>query len=1013
MHTMLLAPVREAPPAATLQIALFGSPQLHTGQQVLALPRKQLRAVVFRLASSSQPVAREQLCFLLWPDTPEATARRYLTVLLNQLRQALPIPELLLAQHDAIQLDHAQASVDTIVFSQAISAAPASRNMTQLAQAVDLYSGPFLDGFSLPASLEFDSWAEQERRSWERRYLDALALLVDAYTAQREYGQAIEVAERALAADELAEEMHRRLIELYDLFGDRSRALRQFERCVLVLERELGVSPLPETRELYESVRDGRATEPPMRAMSGRALAVPAAPPPGGAPKTHPTLPVAPTPLIGRAELLAQADAMLIDPTVRLLTLCGPGGSGKTRLGLQIAWDIADLFAHGAVFVALAPLRDPAFVVQAVAQACGLKQDSLAALSEYLREKHMLLVLDNCEHLVTAGPQIAALLAAAPDLHILATSRAALHVQGEHTLVVPPLPLPDLAHLPENALLATIPSMALLLARTHAVNARFQLNDENAAELAEICVRLDGLPLAIELAAARLKLLAPRDMLRRLDRRLAVLTNGARDLPNRQQTLRAMIDWSYRLLDHDEQVWFERCGVFVGSWSLATVESLHERLGHADTSALDLMSALADKSLIEVITSDDGDVRFRMLETIREFAAEQLHQRGSPDATHQAHADAFLALVEPWDFNVPEWLANVERELGNLRVALRWYLNHDGEADRALALSLVLARFWYWRDWISEGRWWLEQVIAHSAQVRSAARADAVNWTGLFATVAGDPSAALELYQEALQLARDLSLLKPRANALLGLGTIHSRQGDAACAKAALEESLAVARQIALPIQVSNACYMLANILISQGGDIERGIALYEECLVITRQHNMKIVESMALSALGQVLALTGDLARADALLTQAFRQQREMNATMAIGWTLLYFGLLRYQQAQYQQAAQHFLESLDEAPQGGAHSIAPAALEGIAGVLSMQLQPERAARLLGTAEALRETGPVARSLLEQPLYERILTSVRAQLAAHAIAAAWQSGRGLSAEQAIAEARTWVQRPRA
>ena len=288
--------------------------------------------------------------------------------------------------------------------------------------------------------------------------------------------------------------------------------------------------------------------------------------------------PAALAPLLGRTEELVQASAMLIDPTVRLLTLRGPGGSGKTRLAQQIAWDVADLFADGAVFVPLAALRDEALVIQAIASMCELKQASAAALTDYLRAKHILLVLDNCEHLLAAGPDIAALLAAAPHLHILATSRTALNLQGEHTFFVPSLPLPDLAHLPPLQALATVPSVALLLARTQALNARFQFTTENAADLAAICVRLDGLPLAIELAAARLKLLAPRDLLRRLDHRLAVLTSGSRDLPDLQQTLRATIDWSYRLLATDQQIWFERCSVFVGGWTLAAAEGLHERL---------------------------------------------------------------------------------------------------------------------------------------------------------------------------------------------------------------------------------------------------------------------------------------------------------------------------------------------------------------------------------------------------------------------------------------------------
>jgi predicted ATPase len=269
--------------------------------------------------------------------------------------------------------------------------------------------------------------------------------------------------------------------------------------------------------------------------------------------------------------------ARLADPAVRLLTLVGTSGSGKTRLGLQVAWDVADRFADGAVFVELAALRDPTLVLQAIGHACGLAQPSPTALAEHLRDKQLLLMLDNCEHLLTAAPEIAGLLDAAPGLRVLATSRAVLNLQGEHTSFVPPLPLPDLAYLPLLTALADVPAVALLRARTRALNPQFQITDDNAADLAAICVQLDGLPLAIELAAARLKLLAPRDLLRRLERRLALLTTGARDLPERQQTLRANIDWSYRLLDVVEQIWFERCSMFVGGWTLADAAALEQR----------------------------------------------------------------------------------------------------------------------------------------------------------------------------------------------------------------------------------------------------------------------------------------------------------------------------------------------------------------------------------------------------------------------------------------------------
>jgi predicted ATPase/DNA-binding SARP family transcriptional activator len=997
----------------------LGSPQLLCAGAAIPLARRQMRALFFRLAVALRPVARDQLAFLFWPDIGDSAARRNLTVLLNQLRQALPCPDLVLTQGDAILLNPAHLQTDTVVFAEALAQATRGGTIAPLTTAVDLYRGPFLDGFALPACAEFEAWAMQERQSWERRYLDALALLVDGYVARGAYPAAIAAAQRALAVDPLAEEMHRQLITLYATAGDRTAALRQFEQCVVLLERELGVSPLPETRAVYEAVRQGQIVVG--RAQSTRSLAPiidhsssSAADGVTKAQPGRPALPAPATPLIDREVEMAALQALLQTPGVRLLTLTGPGGSGKTRLALQIAWAMSAQVADGAAFVALAPVRDPELVLQAIAHAYGLKQSSAATLADYLGDKESLLVLDNCEHLLAAGPALAALLAAVPKLRILATSRAALNLLGEHTFPVPPLPLPDLAHLPPLATLATVPAVALLLARTQALNPRFQLTADNAADVAAICVRLDGLPLALELVAARLKLLAPRDLARRLDKRLALLTHGSQDLPERQRTLRATIDWSYRLLDVDEQIWFERCSIFVGSWTVAALEGLATQrqsrtpdtpFADLSTTLLDVLAALTDKSLVQVVTTDAGETRFTLLETMREFAAEQLQERGAADAVAQAHADYYWTLIEPWDINAPTWLADIERELDNLRAALRWYLSRPEQLEAAMRLGYRLARFWYWRDWLSEGRWWLDQLIAKSTGMASALRADVLTAAALQATVQGDSVRALALHDENLKLCAQLNLGRQRANSLNALATLYARKGDLPRAIGYLEESLTLARQIQNPDALCNACYMLAGILVDAGCDRERALLLYEECLCVARAHQRPIVESMTLAALGHLALFTGDLARATELLPQALAMQQAMNASMALGWTHVYLGVLALLQGDSDRAAHYFLQSLEAAPQGGAQYVIPFTLEGLAGVCNLRQQPAQGAQLLGAAEALRASLENPRAPIEVGFYTTIRTGIQTQLEPSALQCAWQRGRQLTTAQAIAEAR--------
>ena len=949
--------------------------------------RKGLWLFALLALRAGKEVDRAWLAATLWPDTKEATGLFYLRRELSGLRKALgeEAARLTSPVFSMLRLDLSGVEFDVVAFDQAA----AQMDQEDLERAVGLYGGPLLEGCA-------EEWAAPERQIRELAYTGALETLAEMALTRSDPQAAIPMLRRLVLNDPLRESAHRSLIRALAAKGDLAAARKVFRDLRIMLRRELNAEPGPETLDLVSRIRAD---------LKQKAIRV-AQKLEGGEEGREGSLPQPLTSLVGRATERDSIIEMLA--VSRLVTLTGTGGVGKTRLALEVAERIKESIANGAWFVDLSAITDAKLIGQGIAAVLEIRdvpgRSIDQVLSDRLQSRQLLIVLDNCEQVIEGAAGIVErLLQKCAGLKVLATSRQSLGITGESTFRVPSLDTPpDSDQSSADRAGLNYDSVRLFMDRASQASNGFSLSAENSADVAHICRRLGGIPLAIELAAARVRSLPVREIAERLDDRFAFLAGGIRSGAIRQQTLRASVDWSYDLLSEEEQGLFRGLSVFAGGFKLRHAEVICQ---DGQVSQIQhLLSELVDKSLVFF---DEWIGRYSLLETMRQYSNDLQRERNETTTYRDRHLAYFLALAEEAEPHLigaeqQFWLDCLEEEHDNIRNALRWSIEGNRRHENGLRLAAAISRFWNIRGHNREGRDWLVQLLSLEPEGQDLKiRSKALGSAGMLASDQGDASGAEIFFDEDIAILKMLGDRRGLAHSLNNKANLSYYKGDCESERTLREECLAIWRELDDPWGIALALGNLGWTAYTSG-DYFSACTLQEQSLAIRRELGLQRGIANSLHLLGVSVQALGDLPAARALLQESLSIQREVGWSRGVAVTLRDLGNLSFEEGDYRAARSSLDEGLAICSEIGDRFFLAGCLELSAQISAAQGEAIRAAQIWGATEQLREENGLAVSSAERTRLEQHVASARALLEDDAaFENAWQEGRAMAMERAI------------